>query len=340
MVWSASFPPVRWTVPDTDLVINQIREALDERKGLVPAQFVPAAWSRWEPMLGTPKGGDAPRKVIANFQYQIQEMLTLAWGFRWFDFTRDELYTLANLLTDAFGEIEWTYDLTAGTIENPTMKWTCPYAVLFDEIYKATNKLVYIRILPSLVDIEIKVDSVYQMTFGIVDWPAERAAAFALFAGPDGGITSSLTFDVGLGAEVIDYGGVEEWYLENRKTEIHFNTAGFLGYLVSEAALDVETVAPAGVSDFSGTFVTEVTVNGNQRGTFTSNDYGVHRIDLVPGDINTGGETIFTVKTTKSNTDDRLNWAPAGPDYTSTYREGFEIGSAVRLIVKVNLEYD
>ncbi|MDK1031354.1 MAG: hypothetical protein QGD94_05060 [Planctomycetia bacterium] len=338
MGWSASFPTTRWAVPDTSLVVNQINAALDERDGLVPVGFFPGPFSRWDPMLGVPKGGSPANPTMANFQHQIQEMLTLTWGFRWWDMGRSELYTLANLCQDAFGENGWTYDLTAGTVQNPSMPWTPPYAVFFDELYRAINALDHIRVLSSLIDIQ-KVDSVYRLTYGISNWAADRAATFALFDGQDDGVTSSLSFDVGLGAEVIDYGAMQEWYLENRKAVLDFNTGGLSGYTVAAAWLDVETAAPAGSADYTDTFTAEVVAGGNQRGTFASDDYQVHRITLQPGDINTTGQTQITVRSTRANTADRTAWAPAGPDYTSTYREGFDIGQTVRLIIKVDFEY-
>ena len=105
MPWTADrWPPQSADPLDAAVVFGEMRAALAERNGLVPAGFVPGPPARWDPIRGTPAGGEgAPWPTVANFQYQIQEMLTLVWPLRWWDPTRESLYTLANLCRDAFG---------------------------------------------------------------------------------------------------------------------------------------------------------------------------------------------------------------------------------------------
>ena len=78
---------------------------------------------------------------------------------------------------------------------------------------------------------------------------------------------------------------------------------------------------------------------GAVRGTFASNDYSQRSFALEAEDVNTAGLTTFTLRSTAADTADRSAWSPAGPDYSSTYREGFVIGSTVRLVVAVEFDY-
>ena len=55
--------------------------------------------------------------------------------------------------------------------------------------------------------------------------------------------------------------------------------------------------------------------------------------------INTGGDTVVVIRSTRSDSDDRPAWTPPGPNYTSTYREGVAVAGPVRLIVEVDFEY-
>ena len=67
--------------------------------------------------------------------------------------------------------------------------------------------------------------------------------------------------------------------------------------------------------------------------------YGPKRI-LVPADsVNTDGDTSLVIHSTRDDAADRPAWNPAGPDYTSTYREGLAVTGPIRLIAEVDLEY-
>ena len=335
MGWSAAWPPQRWQPIDTDTVVNNLRAALVERNGLVPAGFVPAAFDRWDVLVGEPEGGDPPNQTMANFQYEIEQMLTLVWPYRWWDPTRSQLYTFADLCQDAFGKVNWTYDLTG--VSAP---WTPAAACFFDELYKAINQLDRIRILPSASE-SVTRDDVYRLTFGIGDWPTERAATFALFDGtPDGGAIPSMDYDVGMGGEVFDAGSSQQWFLDSREFRMTFATAALTGYTVKKAWLTFATEAPSGSTDYTDTFTAEaVDRNGAQLGTFASNQYGEKTFEAVASAIDTGGNSVFTIRSTRPDTADRPAWTPPGPNYTSTYREGLNVTGPVRLVVQLDLDY-
>jgi hypothetical protein len=342
MPWTTDrWPPQPGDAIDTDLVLNQARAALEERDGLVQAGWAPEEFARWDPLLGTPRGGDpAPFPTVANFQYEVQEMLLLDWPYRWWDDTRGALYTLAALCQDAFGRDGWTYDLTA-THEggSPVNRWTPPYALLFEELYQAVNQLEQVRILPT-VSQSLRHDSVYRLTSGIQDWAAERAATFALFDGQDDGQTVGLAYDVGMGGEVIDNDTSQHWMLESRRFRMTFATGGLDGYTVRRAWLEFTTAAPSGSADFSDTFTAEVAVEGGAAlGTFASDDYGAKRFEVSASAVNTDDDTVFEIRSTRPDSADRSAWTPDGPDYTSTYREGLAMTGPVRLIVEVDFEY-
>ena len=55
--------------------------------------------------------------------------------------------------------------------------------------------------------------------------------------------------------------------------------------------------------------------------------------------IDTGGDSTFTVRSTRPDTADRPSWTPPGPNYTSTYREGLNVTGPVRLVVQLDLDY-
>jgi len=342
MPWTLNWWPAhRGDALDTDFVINEVRSALAERNGLVPAGYVPHAFDRWDPLRGTPAGRTiAPFQTMANFQYEIQQMLLLAWPLRWWDPSREDLYTLAHLCQDAFGGSEWTYDLTAtGGQGDPLHRWTPPYAVLFNELYAAINRLDRLRILPTLSE-SVRHDSVYRLTFGIEDWPADRAATFALFDGDDDGQTVGLAYDVGMGAELFDDGMSQQWFLESRQFRATFATAGFQGYGVEHAWLDFTTAAPSGAADFSDTFTAEVVDgDGTVLGSFASSSLGPKRIEVPAASVHTDVDTSFTIRSTRADSADRSAWIPGGPDYTSTYREGLAVSGPIRLIAEVDLEY-
>jgi len=342
MPWTSDrWPPEKGDALDTDLVLNEVRGALVERDGLVPAGWVPDEFSRWDPLRGTPAGGGPdPYPTVANFQYEIQEMLSLAWPLRWWDPNRQDLYTLTTLCQDAFGRDGWTYDLTATDGQgNPLNRWTPPYALLFEELYAAINTLDRVRILPTVSASE-RHDSVYRLTFGINDWPQDRADTFVLFDGADDGQTVGLAYDVGMGGEVFDDSDSQQWFLESRRFRMTFATGALEGVEVARAWLDFATEAPSGSADFSDTFTAEVVDgNGTPLDSFASGDYGTKRIEVPAASIRTDGDTVFVIRSTRPDSDDRPAWDAEGPNYTSTYREGLAVTGPMRLIVEVNFEY-
>jgi hypothetical protein len=342
MPWTTDqWPPEAGESVDTDLVMNEVREALQERDHLVQALFVPAEFARWDPLLGTPKGRDAaPFPTVANFQHEIQKMLELVWPLRWWDANRECLYTLPHLCQDAFGRDTWSYDLTAEDGEGrPANRWSPPYAVLFDELYLAINALDGVRILPTVSESRRR-DSVSRLTFGIADWSDERAATFALFDGVDDGAAVDLAYDVGMGGEVLDAGPSQQWSLDSREFGMMFATGALAGYTVRRAWLDFTTAAPEGSADFSDTFTAEVADGeGRSLGSFGSSEYGAKRIEVPAGSVHTDGNTSLTIRSTRADTADRPAWTPAGPDYTSSYREGLAVAGPIRLIVEVDFEY-
>lgn len=343
MPWTADrWPPQPADPLDTQGVFGEMRSALAERDGLVPAGFVPGPFSRWDPVRGTPAGGEGdPLPTVANFQYQIHQMLTLVWPLRWWDPTREALYTLAHLCQDAFGAGTWTWDLTAEDGEGgPANAWAPAAAVVFAELYHATNRLDRVRILPTASQSQRR-DSVYRLTFGIDDWPSERAASFNLFDGQDDGVSSGLAYDAGMGGEVLDDGSSQQWSLESRRFDMTFATGALAGYTVRQAWLDFSTEAPGGSADFSDTFTAEVVdAAETSLGTFASDDYGAKHITVPAGSVNTDGDTVLTVRSARADTADRPAWAPPGPNYTSTYREGLALAGPIRLIVEIDFEYD
>lgn len=342
MPWTPDrWPPAPYDALDTDFIINEVRAALAERDGLVQAGYVPDVFDRWDPLRGTPAGSNPdPLPTVANFQFEIHQMLDLAWPLRWWDPNRETLYTLANLCQDAFGADGWSYDLTAVDGQgNPANRWTPPHATIFEELYETVNRLDRVRMLPTVSESERR-DSVYRLTFGISNWPLERATTFALFDGDDDEQTVGLAYDVGMGGEVFDAGATEQWFLESRGFRMTFATGALAGHTVHQAWLDFTTEAPPGSEDFSDTFTAEVADGaGTPLDTFDSADYGPKRI-LVPADsVNTDGDTSLVIRSTRDDAADRPAWNPAGPDYTSTYREGLAVTGPIRLIVEVDLEY-
>jgi len=342
MPWTLDrWPPQQGYPLDTDTVINAVREALEERDHLVPVLFVPNPFARWDPLLGTPKGrGVEPFPTVANFQYEIQKMLGHIWPLRWWDPNREDLYTLAHLCQDAFGRDGWTYDLTAEDPEGrPANRWTPACAVLFDELYRAINRLDGVRILPTTAEARRR-DSVERLTFGIGDWADERAATFALFDGIDDGASASLAYDVGMGGEVFDDGATQWWFLDSREFRMAFATGALAGATIRRARLDFTTAAPEGSADFSDTFTAEVVDgDGAPLGTFGSGDYGPQHIEVPAGSVRTGDDTVLVIRSTRADSADRPLWTPGGPNYTSTYREGLAVAAPIRLIVEVDFEY-
>jgi hypothetical protein len=342
MPWTANrWPPAKGLPIDTDMVINELRSALVERSALVYAGYVPAAFARWAPLRGTPAGrGAAPYPTLANFQYEIAKMLELAQPLRWWDESRETLYTAANLYRDAFNAAAWTWDLTATDAGGvPINRWAPAAAVFFTELYEAINRLDCVRVLPT-VSASATADSVGRLTTGIANWPQQRAATFALFDGADDGQVTSLAYDVGLGGEVLDGGGSQQWTLESRRFSMIFATAALAGCTVRRAWLDFTTAAPAGSADFSDAFTAQVIDGaGTSLGSFVSTDVGAKHIEVPPASVLTGGDTTLTVRSARPDAADRPAWAPAGPNYSGTYREGLAVTGAIRLIVEVDFEY-
>ena len=277
MPWTANrWPPQPGDVLDADVVMNEVRAALAERDRLVPVGHVPHAFNRWDAARGTPAGGGpSPTPTVANFQYQVRQMLQMTWPLRWWDAGAQDLYTFANLCQDAFARDGWSHDLTAldgqGNLAN---RWSPACAVIFGELYQAINRLDGVRLLPASSGSE-RHDSVYRLGFGIADWPADRADTFGLFDGQDDEQTSSLEFDVGLGGEVYDGGTTAQWILESRRFRMTFATAALAGCTVRRGWLDFTTAAPGGAADFSDAFTAEVTdAGGAVLATFASGDTG------------------------------------------------------------------
>ena len=341
MSWSDHWPAAKGGALDTDLVVNEVRAALAERDGLVPAGFVPAAFDRWAPLVGEPEGktglpgqGGQPNPTMANFQHQVEQMLALVWPYRWWDAGRATLYTLATLCQDAFGKNDWTHDLTG--VSAP---WTPAAAAFFDELYQAINRLDRVRILPTFSN-AVRRDSVYRLMFGITDWPQDRADTFALFDGVDDEQTVGLDFDVGMGGEVYDDGFSQQWMLESRLFRMTFATGALVGYSVKQARLEFTTEAPAGSADYSDTFTAEVAdAAGNPLEEFFSDGYGPKTILVPASAVNTAGDTVLEIRSTRLDSSDRSAWDPPGPNYTSTYREGLAVAGPVRLIVEMDFEY-
>ena len=336
MPWSPAWPPEKWRAIDTDEVENDLRAALLERNGLVPAGKLPTAFSRWQPLIATPAGGSPPLHTMANFQSQVEAMLALVWPYRWWDRGRAALYTLVNLCQDAFGRDDWTYPLVGAS-----GVWCPPHAQDFwGELYKAANLLDTVRILPTFSETVTR-DDVYRLMFGVTDWPTDRAATFALFDGvPDGGSIPWMDYDVGMGGEVFDDGFSQQWFLEAREFRMTFATGSLAGYTVKKAWLTFATDAPSGSTDYSDTFTAEtVDRNGAQLGTFASNQYGEKTFEADASAIDTGGDSVFTVRSTRPDTTDRPAWSPPGPNYTSTYREGLAVTAPVRLVIQLDLDY-
>jgi len=342
MSWTANrWPPEAADALDTAVIFNEMRAALAERNGLVPAGYVPDTFGRWDPLRGTPCGGDPdPLPTVANFQFQVQEMLTLTWPLRWWDPTRATLYTLPALCQDAFGAGGWTWDLTAEDGQGqPLHPWSPADAEIFTELYHAVNRLDRVRLLPTVGE-SVRRDSVYRLTFGIGNWPSDRADTFALFDGSDDGVSCGLAYDVGMGGEVFDDGFSQQWFLESRVFRMTFATAALAGRTVRQAWLDFATEAPGGSADFADTFTAEVVDAAEESlDSFTSDDYGAKRVLVPAGSVNTGGDTVLTVRSTRPDTNDRPAWSPGGPNYTSTYREGLAVAGPIRLIVEVDFDY-
>jgi len=343
MPWTTDrWPPAPGDPVDTDLILGEVRDALAERDALVPAGWVPGAFARWDPLRGTPAGGGGagPYATVANFQFEIQEMLALDWPLRWWDLDRNQLYAFADLCQDAFGRDGWSWDLTAVDGEgNPVNAWRPPYAALFEELYRAINRLDCLRLVPASSGTE-RHDSVYRLTSGISNWPQDRADTFALFDGQDDGQSVGLAYDVGMGGEVLDDGAAQHWMLESRRFRITFATSALAGYEVSRAWLHFATEAPQGSADFSDTFTAEVLDAQDQPlGSFASDAYGEKCLDVPAGSVNTEGETTFVVRSTRPDADDRSAWTATGPNHTSTYREGLAVAGPIRLIVEVRFDY-
>jgi hypothetical protein len=330
MGWSAVWPVSRWDTPDDDNVFGNIRAALAERDALTPTGFLPGAYSRLDAIEGVPPSTQA----VGQLQKEVAELLVTGDPWRWWDRSRGQAYVLADLLTDALGQGDWSHDLL-----DAASRWTPPLPVVFNELRQAANQFKCLRRLAAS-GISSRTDSVYDLTFGITDWPAERAAALAQFDGVDDGVDTGLVYDVGLSGAVFDSGSDEQWYLDARQVTVTFDTSDLDGLTVSRAWIELTTEAPGGSADYSDTFTAEVTGAGDAvRGTFASDNYTLKSIELNTADINTSGTTELGIRSGRANTQDRAAWSPAGPDYTSTYREGFDLSDTLRLIVEVQFEY-
>jgi len=342
MPWTPDrWPPAEGDPLDAAVVFGQMRAALAERDALVPAGYVPPAPARWDAIRGTPHGADPdPLQTVANFQFEIQEMLALAWPLRWWDPNRQDLYTLAHLCQDAFGADGWTYDLTAVDGEGQALhRWTPATTTVFTELYHAVRRLDRVRLLPTASESQRR-DSVYRLTFGIDDWPAARAGTFALFDGQDDGVAVGLALDVGLGGEVFDDGASQQWFLESRRWRTTFATDALAGCTVRRAWFHFTTAAPDGEADYSAVFPVEVVdEDGTVLATFDSDETGPKQVLVPAGSVRTDAATVLVVRSARPDTEDRPAWAPPGPNYTSTYREGLAVAGPVRLVVEIDFEY-
>jgi hypothetical protein len=342
MSWTPDrWPPAPADPIDAAVLLGDAHAALAERNALVPAGMLPEDWPRWAALRGTPGGGDPdPVRTVANLQRQVADMLTLAWPLRWWDDSRTDLYTLENLCQDAFGSPGWTWDLAAEDGQGlPANSWSPAAAAVFGELYAATNRLDSVRVLPSVSE-AVRHDSVARLTFGVTDWDADRADTFALFDGADDGASASPACDAGLVGEVADDGYTQAWSLESRRFRMEFATAALAGATVRRAWLDFSTEAPAGQADYEDTFTAHVTdAAGTPLDTFASDDYGAKRVEVPAGSVRTDSDTVLEIRSTRTDTADRAAWSPAGPNFTSTYREGLAVTGPVRLIVEIDFAY-
>ena len=331
MPWSAHWPVERWNALEHQTVFNELRAALAERDAVVPAGCVPAVYARHDRVEGQSPSGQG----LGRMQEELAAMLSGLNPWRWWDRSRGELLTPAHLLEEALGRATWTVDLS-----DPASAWAVPQAVIFNELRQATNGLTCLRRLTAAA-VSSRVDSVYDLTFGVSSWPASRAAALALFDGLDDGADTGLTYDVGLSATVFDAGVDQQWYLDARAVEIRFDTSALEGLAVARAWLELDTAASPGSTDFSDTFLAEVVSGGGGqvRGTFASDDFTVKSFELDPADLDPAGETVLRIRSARPSAADRAAWAPSGPDYSSTYREGFDLGATLHLVVEVTFDY-
>jgi hypothetical protein len=330
MAWSDIWPVERWDVPDDVDVFGDLRAALLERDGLTPAGRIPSAYGRLDTIEGVPPSDQA----LGRMQYEIDGLLQTLNPWRWWDRARGQLSTRANLLGDAVGRDTWTVDLMQAS-----SRWAAPRPLVFNELRQATNGLTCLRTLP-VSAVSSRVDSVYELTFGISDWASDRAAVFALFDGADDGADTGLAYDVGLSAVVFDSGADQQWYVDARQVTVTFDTSALDGLTITGAWLELNTAACEGGADYSDTFTAEVVAPGGAvRGTFASDDTSLKSIALQVGDIDAAGDTVLTLRSQRANAADRAAWTPPGPDYSSTYREAFDLGDTLRLIVEVQFEY-
>jgi len=335
MGWSEAWPVARWSVPEDVEVFNNLVSALAEREALVPSGWLSGPYARLEPIRGQPaSGGPTGPKTVAALQKTIAEELSGTNDWRWWDRSRGQLYSLSSLLTDAIGSAAWSYDLTAAG-----SAWTPAWPEVFNELRAAVGAMTTLRRLPSTALVE-QTDSVFAMTFGIGNWAQERAAVCGQFDGEDDEAGTGILCQVGVTGLVLDSGADQQWFVDSRRMALTFNTGTLSGHTVSRAWLEFTTAASPGTTDYGGTFTAEVAnASGVQRGTFASDAYGLHSVELAAGDVNTSGDTVLLVRSTKANTDDRPGWSPPGPNYQSTYREGFHLGDTVRLVVEGAFEY-
>jgi len=236
MGWSTAWPVARWSVPDDVDVCNNLVSALAEREALVPSGYLSGQYDRFDPIRGQPtSGGPTGLKTVSSLQEAIAQALGLTNDWRWWDNSRTQLYTLADLLDDALGSTQWTYDLTS-----PPNTWVPPWPEVFNELRLVTSQMTTLRRLASTATVE-QVDSVFRLTFGITNWPQDRADTFALFDGVDDGAGTGLLCQVGLTAVLFDSGSDQEWFIDNRLMEITFYTADLDGCTVSQAWLQFDT---------------------------------------------------------------------------------------------------
>lgn len=336
MGWSGIWPASRYDAARSDLG-DELRLALAERTAIVPTGtgMSPSSFERYDPLRAT-SGGWAIGN-LAELQHELADTLAAsssAW--RWWNQVAGDVYDLPELLLDSIGRSSWSRDLTAGGAG-----WSAAEALIFNELREAVNHLRLVRRI-SCACLTSRTASIYWLTWGGADFAAERADAFSQMQGQDDGVSTGLTFEVGLAGMVFDSCFDRQWYIENRETELRFNTSALAGATVSAAWLEISVSPAPGATTFSDDFPIQVCACGGAvRGSFNSTATGVQQIALTAADIDAagGGEAVLVLRSGRPGNADRPAWAAAGADWSSTYREGVMIGDIVRLVVEVNFEY-
>lgn len=337
MGWSGIWPASRYDAARSDLG-EELRLALAERTAIVPTGtgLSPSSFARYDPLRAT-SGGWAIGN-LAELQLELAGTLAAsssAW--RWWDSVAGAVYDLPGLLLDSIGRSSWSRDLTSGAGGG----WAAAEALIFNELRDAVSHLRLVRRI-SYASLSSRTASLYWLTWGGPDFATERADAFSQMQGQDDGVSTGLTFEVGLAGTVYDSYFDRQWYIESKETELRFDTSALAGASVSGAWLEISVAPAPGATDFADDFPIQVcTCGGAVRGSFNSAAIGVQQIALTAADIDAagGGEAVLVLRSGRPGSADRPAWAATGADWSSNYREGVMIGDTVRLVVEVNFEY-